>query len=55
MLMTKLVLGRGKMMAMNETEYLNTCEYGPLYENGSHYGSNFPHKYTTLIKTIGFP
>ena len=32
-----------------------------LYENGSHYGTtiqfctNFPHKYTTLISTIGFP
>ena len=23
--------GRGKMITMNETEYLNTCEYGPHY------------------------
>ena len=46
------------MITMNETEYLNTCEYGPRYENGSHNGtmiqfcSNFPHKYTILISTI---
>ena len=24
-------IGRGKMITMNETEYLNTCEYGPHY------------------------
>ena len=23
--------GRGKIVMMNETEYLNTCEYGPHY------------------------
>ena len=23
--------GRGKMIMMNETEYFNTCEYGPHY------------------------
>ena len=38
---------------MNETEYLNTCEFGPHYENDSQYGttiqlcSNLPHEYTT--------
>ena len=59
--MTKLVLGWWK--DSNEWdwifEYLRT--WTTLYENGLHYGttiqfcSNFPHKYTTLISTIGFP
>ena len=46
------------MITMNETEYLNTCEYGPHFENDTQYGttiqfcSNFPHKYTTRISTI---
>ena len=46
------------MITMNETEYLNTCEYGPHYENNSDYGttiqfcSEFSPKYTTLISTI---
>ena len=41
------------MITMNETEYLNTCEFGPHYENDSQYGttiqlcSNLPHEYTT--------
>ena len=60
-LMTKLVLGSWK--DNNEWDWI--FEYlwiwTTLYENGSHYGttiqfcSNFPHKYTTLISTIGFP
>ena len=25
------------MITMNETEYLNTCEYEPYYENGLHW------------------
>ena len=59
-LMTKLVLESWK--DSNEwTEYLNTCNMDHIYENGSHYGTliqfcfNFPHKYATLMSTIGFP
>ena len=49
--------GRGKVITVKETEYLNTCEYGAHYENGSHYGttiqfcSNVFDKYTTLKST----
>ena len=48
------------MIAMNETEYLNTCKYGPHYMKMVHamaprFCSNSTHKYTTLISTIGFP
>ena len=59
-LMTKLVLGSWK--DNNEWDWI--FEYlwiwTTLYENGLHYGttiqfcSNFPHKYATLITTIGF-
>ena len=28
--------GRSKMIRMNETEYLNTCEYGPHYAKMVH-------------------
>ena len=44
-------------MTVNETGYLNTCEYGS-HKNDSHYGatiqfcSNSTHKYTTLKRTI---
>ena len=49
------------MKAMNETEYLNACEYELHYMKLAHtnntpiqFFSNFPHKYTTVISAIGF-